>query len=447
MLMVPAPWTCTCGQPNAGTTACPRCFSPPPPWVLAQPEVPAPTPKRRRWVVPMAIVVVAVLVAGIAGAAAVGSGAIDLRPAANGDLGGTTLEARVDAEPGPEASEIERTLPELMRFVQRERGLDFKKPVKITLLDDREFRASLQRDAELSDEDEEEIENNRRLFVALGLLDDDVDLQAAQSELLGDAVAGYYSSDTESLVVRGTTVTPGRKITLVHELTHAVQDQHFDIDREDLLDADDESSFGLTAIVEGDAVRIEDRYREQLPLEEIKAAEQEELAAGAGIDPGVPRVLLELLAFPYIVGPDLTRAIVERGGQPRLDAAFTAPPTTAEQLLDIDKLLAGEPMRGVVAPKADRRSFDDGIFGQFDILQVLQASGLAAQGGVAARGWGGGRYVAWRTPKGACVRANVVMDTPTDVVELRAALDVAAADHTGWKVTQADDVLTLTACG
>jgi hypothetical protein len=239
-------------------------------------------------------------------------------------------------------------------------------------------------------------------------------------------------------------------LTISHELTHALQDQHFDIDRKDFDDRDDEAADGLQGIVEGDAVRIERLYQETLTDQERKQAEVEELTAGAGIDPDVPRVLLQLVAFPYLVGPEFTSGVVRAAGQARLDQAFADPPTTTEALLHPDRYVSGDAVTPVAvpdpAPPRRAKPIDRGVLGELGLLLVLNASGVSGQ--TAATGWGGDRYVAWRDGDDTCVRVRIAMDTAADTAELRTALGRLQKARDGLTVTgpRAGPV-TFTSCG
>lgn len=398
----------------------------------------------------LAVLTGALLVSGVASAVIVsgdpasigGAGATGQRAA---PAAGRTFELAPDSVPGPNATEAEKVVPELMGFVQQERGLEFRHPVKVTLLSDADFRDRLKAEKEEdSEEAKEELRTTQRVLEGLGLLERGIDLEKALESLFGDAVAGFYDSESDDLVVRGEELTPGVRTTIVHELTHALQDQHFDIDRKDLDDRDDEASSGLTGVVEGDAVRIEDRYTESLPNREQKEAEREDAEIGGGIDPDIPEVLLQLVAFPYIVGPAFTRAIVGSGGQPRLDEAFRQPPTTSEQLLHPEVFLMGEPIASVETPASDGDKIDEGVLGELGLLLVLAGGGASGQ--AAARGWGGDRYVAWRDGDDTCVRTTVSMDTLQDDAELRKALDRVAASRKNLKV-EGKGPITFTSCG
>lgn len=455
------PWTCHCGQANVGPTPCSACLNAAPPGIAVTPVA---TPGRR----PTAVIAVAVatavlLVAGVVSAAILatqgtgreraGSGSGSGRGSGGGEDAvegaiptiGRTLEVAPDSGPGVEASELERALPELMRFVQEARGLPFKAPVVVTLLPDEAFRARLK---EAEDEDiekqREELRTTQQVLEGLGLLEKGVDLEKAVESLYGAAVAGFYDPEKDDLVVRGDDLTVSVRTTVVHEFVHALQDQHFDIEREELDERDDEASTGFTGLVEGDAVRVERLYVETLSAEERKQGEGEEMSAGAGIDPDLPRILIQLVAFPYIYGPDFASAVFEAGGQERLDAAYAEPPATTEQLLHPDRFLDGEGGDVVETPEAEGDAIDQGVVGELVLLLILNSSGRSGE--VAAEGWGGDRYIAWRDGDETCVRMNISMDSPQDDAELRQALDRLAGGRDGVDISGRGP-FTVTSCG
>lgn len=322
--------------------------------------------------------------------------------------------------PGPSASttsappgDIRDVLPELVDFVEQERGLTFDEEVDVVLLDDEPFEQRLRATA---DADLERTAGLDATFTALGLIEPDVDLASELEELLGGAIAGYYDPETDDLVVRGVQATPGVRSVVVHELTHALQDQTFDLDRPELDDRDDEASLGFTTLVEGDAERVQEAYLLSLPNEEEDAARSE--LFGGGPIPQVPEVLLALLSFPYDTGPDLIDEILDAGGQEALDEAFEDPPTTSEQLIDPFYYLDGEEALEVADPSADGPEVDGGTFGQLGLLLLLESAIDEAVAVEASYDWGGDRYVTWREGPVTCTRFTLRMDFPeaTDVV-------------------------------
>jgi hypothetical protein len=446
------PWTCHCGQANVGPSPCSACLNAAPPSIVADAAMPAPpAPKDPLGAAraPLTIATALLLLAGVLSAIGVAT----RRPPEpqRAAITGRTIEVAPDTVPAAGADELERALPGLMQFVQNARGLSFQHPVKVTLLDDAAFRQRLLgEELRESKEAAKELETTQRVLQGLGLLDKDVDLAKAVRSLYGSAVAGFYDSDKDDLVVRGERLSPGVRTTLVHELTHALQDQHFDIDRKDLRDRDDEAADGLQGIVEGDAVRIERMYQATLSGEERKQQELEELAAASGIDPDLPPVLLQLVAFPYLVGPEFTTDVVRRAGQTRLDQAFADPPTTSEQLLHPDRYVSGDAVAPITVespgPPGKAKAIDRGVLGELGLILVLNTSGVSGRD--AATGWGGDRYVAWRDGDDTCVRVRVAMDSKADTDELRAALRRLQAEREGVNVTgPAAGPLVFTSCG
>src|SRR5436309_12429585 len=150
------------------------------------------------------------------------STATTVAPAAPGSTPPSTKATA--AAPGS----VEAFVPVAEAFVEQHRGLKFKNPVQVTTLDDVAFRQRL-----LSDEstDKSEIEKTTKILRALGLIPKNTDVAKAEDSLLGDAVAGFYDPKTKALVVRGVKLTPYVRQVMVHELTHALQDQWFGIDR------------------------------------------------------------------------------------------------------------------------------------------------------------------------------------------------------------------------
>lgn len=349
----------------------------------------------------------------------------------------TTTAAPVD--------ELEAAVGELSAYVADQRELEFLRPVDVELLDDAAFETRLLEDDE---DDEEDDEVDERVLRALHLIEPDVDLSDTFESFLSDAVLGFYDPEADQLVVRGAALTPYVRVTLVHELVHALDDQHFELDRPDLDDADGEEGTGFRALLEGNAVRVEEAYREGLDDQEQDAIAAEEASFGQGIDvTAVPPILSALLGFPYAAGPSLVAAIVVDGGERAVDRSFSEPPTTSEQVIDPAAYLAGEGRQAVPAPPADGEVVDEGAYGQLALALTLDEVLDVQTAREAAFGWGGDAYVAWDEGERTCVRVVFAMDTPRDLVELGDALAEWAEAHGSATVEPAGDQVTLTACG
>ena len=163
-----------------------------------------------------------------------------------------------EPEPATE-EEVEATVAEISDFVAQERGLDFLEPVDRRARGRGAFQDRLLADF---DEDAEELRETEVFLEGLGLVEPDIDLVESMRSLLGVGVVGFYDPETDELVVRGAALTPYVRTTIAHELAHALDDQHFDLDRPEYDEADDESASASAPLVEGNARRVENAYRD-----------------------------------------------------------------------------------------------------------------------------------------------------------------------------------------
>ena len=304
-----------------------------------------------------------------------------------------------------------------------QRDLPFEHPIYVDFLPRAEFEKKVTADdADLTDEDRKEIERYTGLFRALGLIEGDLDLFDLMNQLQGAGIIGYYSYDDERIRIRGTELTPAVESTLVHELTHALQDQHFDLGQRfaDLDEADEDSvaASAFRALVEGDARRIETAWRQSLAKVDRKALDKSQADQVAGFDAestDIPEVLKTLSAAPYVFGEALLRVALEQGGERAVDDLFLVPPTTEEQQLDPWTLVADHQGYLAVAEPTlatGEEEFDSGAFGAISWLLVLAERIPVTQALTAADGWGGDSYVAFDRDGVSCVRLDYKATRP-----------------------------------
>jgi hypothetical protein len=346
---------------------------------------------------------------------------------------------------------IQQFVPIAKRFVEQHRGLKFKADVPVTLLDDAAFRERLLGKASEQKSPSEELTIASKELKALHLIPKSTDLGSATDQLLGAGVSGFYDPKSKSLVVRGVAATPYVRQVLVHELTHAVQDQWFGIDRPALDKANDEQASAFQAVYEGDAVRIEDEYHNAMTPAEQRQSDQESQAQGGGLPSDTPQVLLELISFPYIVGPEFMRTLQQVGGQAKVDDAFVHPPATSAQLIDVNRFLQGDKPRPVATPRSDATAFDTSVLGEFGFLLLLERAPNISSSRAVQIGdlWGGDSYVAWDRGGDACLRDNIVAKSADAQVTLDAYIGQWASSVPDTTFTPARNgaPAQLTACG
>ena len=339
---------------------------------------------------------------------------------------------------------LEEAVAELSRYVVAARHHEFKHAVPVTFLDQKRFRARLLADA---GDDKTDVETSGRVLRAVGLLSKDDDLYSILLRFVGESVVGFYDPKTGQLVLRGTEVTPYVRATLVHELTHALDDQWFTLERPALDHGNDEAALAFTSLVEGNAVRVEEAFRAGMRASDRARADAEEARAASDVDvSGVPRVVQEAVTFPYVSGPRFVHALLADGGEPRVDAALQHPPTTSADILDPASWLAGRRPRPVAPPAADGPVVDKGIFGQSSLQETLEPVVGTEEATSAAAGWAGDAYVAWSAAAGStCVRATFAMRDAKELDELTTSLRSWATD-VGAMIDRGSKTVTFTSC-
>jgi hypothetical protein len=137
------------------------------------------------------------------------------------------------------------------------------------------------------------------------------------------------------------------EMVMVHELTHALQDQHFKLgEKEAALMRDTDANLAYHAVLEGEAVLVMVAHilgKSGLDLDEIvkddamlgmitSAAQAEQM-----IDPATPKYFAEMLKFPYLEGLKFVVAAYRRGGWKELDRIHANPPRTTREILHPDE--------------------------------------------------------------------------------------------------------------
>ena len=323
---------------------------------------------------------------------------------------------------------LESAVAELITITEELRELKFVQPPMITVVTPAELAQRVKKLIE-DELDPDELARDQALLASLGVLEAGVDLGDIYLALYAEQVQGYYDGDTGELVVpsSGDELDVLDKMVLVHELTHALTDQAFGFhDRlEALADSDnDEGGAALRALVEGDATYTQALYFWQLPgALQMEGMAQIESGASDALG-NTPSYIVDLLQFPYNEGARFATALGKQGGFDILNAAYSKPPTTTEQIYDLDRFESGEP--GVVIDLATLeldgyRLVDSGVWGRAGLEALFEPS-LGRNARLAAEGWGGDSYQVYFDGEQTVFVIVLVGDTEFETDEL----------HDGW---------------
>ena len=347
-----------------------------------------------------------------------------------------------------------------VQLVQNKRGLFFLHPVEVRFLAEANFEKTIAADeTKPSKKEREAVEQFTGLMRAFGLLTGDIDLSASVDDFNTGGTLAYYSFEDERITIRGEQVTPAVRATLVHELTHVLQDQHFKIGdrmtelrKADQADGTSEATL-LDAVVEGDAERVADLYRDSLKPKKRKALDagaKQEVAAARKRTKQVPMVITTMMTSPYTLGADMVEAVAEDGGNAKVDMLFRDLPKDETALLDPSQALSGNNATKVDVPKLkdSEKKFASGVFGVVTWYLML-AERMPLQDALAASdGWAGDAYVGFKRGGSSCARMTYAGDTPQDTNRMLSALRrwSAAAPGAPTKVSRLGGRVSFETC-
>jgi hypothetical protein len=282
------------------------------------------------------------------------------------------------------------------------------------------------------DEDRDDILNSQELLKIMGMIPLGADLYQMLLSLYTEQVVGFYDPETKELyVIKGIEeLTPLDELTLAHEYTHALQQQHFDIHTlTQNVEDDSEAESALSALIEGDAATVQGEYM----FTYLTSQQQQEAVNSSGDSPifdASPYILQRSLLFPYIHGVGLVNTLRLSGGWVGIDNAFRNAPVSTEQVLHPEKYLEGEMPVTVSLPNVAtalgqgwKVVYDD-VMGEFFLRTYLETRTRADLASRAAAGWGGDRFNLVTGPQGE--HALVVLltwDSGRDAQEFFDALD------------------------
>jgi hypothetical protein len=327
-----------------------------------------------------------------------------------------------------EAEELFREVDEILKFASQDTNLPIKHEVKRRLTTRDEVVAYLEKNMS-EDKDAQRLRRSELVLKKFGLLPPDFDLQGFLVKLLREQVAGYYDAKTKTVNLLDWIEPDAQRPVMAHELTHALQDQSFGLEKwmkrgdvdldekknptpEDL--ERDEVSEARQAVVEGQAMivlvdyMLEPTGKSLLNSPELANALKEGMLVGTADSPAfqnAPIFLKEALTFPYRYGLDFEAELLRSGGKPKAYAeAFTDPPQSTRQIMEPKTYLSGEKLEPMRLPdfKEDFKNyerFDIGAMGEFDVgVLVDQYAGAETSRAIYPH-WRGGYYYAVR-PKG-----------------------------------------------
>jgi hypothetical protein len=349
---------------------------------------------------------------------------------------GLLLFWRLDAQETAVHAPPERAWME--REVEQGRGLKFLRPVEYRSMQSAEFRGFLKKKIR-GEYTPQEVRDYARALAMIGLVPEEVDFEANVMEVMDEQVAAFYDQEAGLLYTFADSPLRGNLnlMILAHELTHALQDQHFHLCEWPLKRKDNDDLVAAhMAVLEGDATRVMEKvYKRVSKLRTAIADLANAVAQDAGKLQRAPRYFRDMLLFPYQEGRAFMESLERMGGPQLVERAFRSPPETTAQVLHPrqfhPKRLRPAPSAPNMTAKPGWRRLSANTVGEFGVIVLLRQFDREADAAAVAEGWRGDGYVAfdtggagllrWRSEWASAAAAKRFADAYRDVVTKRNA--------------------------
>jgi hypothetical protein len=350
---------------------------------------------------------------------------------------GTKLLAEGDklADDGKPAEAVIRYKRAFEKILPHLRHIPFKHEVKRDVTKREAMKAMLLKEFD-EDMTPQEFRANELAMKAFGLVPRNLDLKPLLVQVYSEEIAAFYDPKTKTMHLieepeaklkaqptllerlfgkKGGFDKDENKTVIAHELTHALSDQHYDLDQLH-KDAkhDDDRALAVSALIEGEAtlammgVSMDDWDGSKIT--QMPAADLDRglsfitpfltFMGGGKTLKSAPSIISETMIFPYLRGMVFCVKLTNDGGWKAIDEAYKNPPVSTEQILHPEKFRAKPDLPtmidlGELKPGSPWKEVGRNVLGEMQI-QVM----LGRQGTVAAAGWDGDRYAVFEGAEG-----------------------------------------------
>jgi len=320
-----------------------------------------------------------------------------------------------------QAKQLFSLVDELIQFSSEETGLPIKSTVKRQLTTRTAVEGYLEEKFN-DDQDAKRLQRDEIVLKKFGLLDRDFALKPFLLALLKEQIEAYYDSKTKTVNMLDWVDVEEQKPVLAHELTHALQDQHSDLEKWDdqtpddvSLDsagdtdhlAKDEMDTARDAVAEGQATAVMmDYILKPMGKSLVKDPEVMDIVKGqmngsenSPVMARAPLLLSESMLFPYREGLSFEQDVwMDQGQAAAFSGALDHPPTSTWEIINPREYerhqIPAVPLLPDIHPLVDKlyQPYDIGQVGQLDVHILTELFG----GDQAARNltpaWNGGLY-------------------------------------------------------
>ena len=304
-------------------------------------------------------------------------------------------------------AEFTQAADEVLHDMSEITGLSLVKPLKKTLRTRDEIRAYVIRQMD-EDKNADERYADARSAEAFGLLPKSFDLDSFMVELLTEQIAGLYDPKAHEFYIADWIPLEDQRMVMAHELTHALEDQHFQI--ETWLKAarpNDDAELAREAFLEGSAMAAMVDYLLRgtgRSVTDMPEFDPSLLTGDIGSSPSLlkaPPFIKDSLVFPYFAGMTFTAAALKPVGWNSIGKVFNNPPASTQQIMHPALYKSGHVAEKVALPDIqaklgkDWKKLDDNLMGEFGWKEALKQYLGEERAAPLAAAWEGDRYLVY----------------------------------------------------
>lgn len=331
----------------------------------------------------------------------------------------------------PAQMEFLRAADDVLAQMSQILGLPILQPLKKSIESKAQIRAYLVKE-ERQDKDPAKRYADKKVLEAFGLIPPHFDLDGFMLDLLTQQIAGLYDPKAREFYIADWIPVSEQKVVMAHELTHALDDQHFHIEAwTKAARPNDDAEAAREAVLEGSAVvamldyELHGMGRSVRDMPDI-APLTKAVIGDASSSPdfaNAPPYLRDSLLFPYLDGAVFTQQVLKTGGGwVDFQKVFARPPASTQQVMQPQLYLEDKAPPPVAFPNLKHllggrwKLLDQNIAGEFGLKEVLKQYLGDAPASALAPAWWGDRYAILenKQTKSSLLLFLLRLDSPAD---------------------------------
>ena len=333
----------------------------------------------------------------------------------------------------PPAQELKKLADDLMVTVSKIRGLNFKHQITKKVTNQNEVRSIMLKELQ-NPENMAKLDGEGKMLIKLGLLPENFDYRKFLVDLYVEQIAGFYVPENKIIYIADWMSMDMQPSILSHELTHALQDQYFDLTK--VLKPDynrSDMNMAKTSVVEGEATMVMLEYMikdygfniYELPnfsMVQFQDMMPYSSSTEAKLLATAPAVISDTMTFPYLYGTDFIMSFVKKYGWKQVASIYAAMPQSSEQIMHPEKYMsAGKDCPVKIELNNIENALGSGwkkintdVLGEYVYYILLRELSGKNTATIASSGWGGDQIQCFQNGSSVMVIMMTLWDTEKD---------------------------------